>query len=354
MLRQGLKTISWMVVAVGLGVLLIWGFLEGRRERATEQERERPIKAPSRVSVEAGEPVVALDPSIQASAGIRTVSLESILRQEKVRAYGTVIDPQGLADLQSRYLAARSELEKTQAGLEASRREYHRLKGLYDRDRNISDKALQAAEATWRVDAASAEAAGAASHALETAIRQQWGSTLARWLIEGSDRFDRLMAQADLLLQVTLPAGEKIGSAPPTATVQAADGKLFSIQLISPSPRADPKLQGQSYFYLASSEKTGFLPGMNILVFLPKGPNVQGVVIPASAVVFWQGKGWIYLQKRSDRFTRREIPTERPTEAGWFVIEGFSPGDRVVSEGAQLLLSEELRAQIQIGEEGER
>ncbi|PZR86100.1 MAG: multidrug transporter, partial [Hyphomicrobiales bacterium] len=44
------------------GVLVTWGFVEGRSEAAREAERERPVKSPLRVSLdERGDPVVTLD-----------------------------------------------------------------------------------------------------------------------------------------------------------------------------------------------------------------------------------------------------------------------------------------------------
>jgi len=39
---------------------------------------------------------------------------------------------------------------------------------------------------------------------------------------------------------------------------------------------------------------------------------------------------------------------------GWFIHKGLSPEDWIVVSGAQLLLSEEFRAQVQVGEEGGR
>jgi len=69
-------------------------------------------------------------------------------------------------------------------------------------------------------------------------------------------------------------------------------------------------------------------------------------------VVWRQGKSWVYLQSAPDRFVRRELPPAMAIDQGWFVPGGFQ-GARLVVRGAQSLLSEELRAQIQVGEEGE-
>ena len=53
-------------------------------------------------------------------------------------------------------------------------------------------------------------------------------------------------------------------------------------------------------------------------------------------------------------FVRREIQATQPTDDGWFVSNGVKAGERVVASGAQLLLSEELKSQIQVGDEAEQ
>ncbi len=80
------------------------------------------------------------------------------------------------------------------------------------------------------------------------------------------------------------------------------------------------------------------------------GGHTPGVVVPDSAVVWLDGKAWAYVQKGREQFVRQEVSTNRPKGDGWFVTENFSAGDRVVAQGAQLLLSEEFRAQIRISD----
>lgn len=333
--------------------MLVWAFLEKRQELTLEQERERPIKVPSRVSMQDGEPTITLDQDTQRKSGIVIAPLAATSHQEELRAYGTILQLQGLVDVRNNYAAAKAQVDKIQAALAASRKEYERLKGLHQANQNISDKALQAAEAVWRADEASARAAQEAVSAVESTARQQWGSVLAEWLSDTSQPFDRLLQQREVLIQITLPAGAPPLSAPQLARVQAADGTLVSAKLVSPAPHTDPRLQGMSFFYRAPAETPGLLFGMNVLAYLPVGPQVQGVIVPAAAVVWWQGKAWVYVQRGPDQFVRREIPTETPLQEGWFVGKGLSAGEQLVVSGAQLLLSEEFRAQIQVGEEGQ-
>lgn len=360
-LKQGFKSVLIILTLFGIGALLIFAFIEGRKELALERERERPIRAPSRLSTQDGERVVTLDRTTRDKSGIVVAPLDAISHQEALKAYGVVVELQNFIDLRSRYAAAKAQAGKTEAALETSRKTYERLKGLYENNRNISDKALQAAEGTWRSDRADAEAAQETLHTLENTGRQQWGEALAGGLFEGASAVERLMRQQDRLVQITLPVGSAL-SPPKTASVQTAEGGWTSAHLISPSPRTDPRIQGISFFYSAPAQ-TGLLPGMNVLASLPVGSRKKGVVVPASAVVLWEGTASVYLQKEADRFVRRAVPTDVPLTSesalparsqkeGWFVAKSLSAGDRLVVVGAQLLLSEELRAQIQVGDEG--
>ena len=349
-LRRLLKFLLAGIILIGVGAFLVWAFLQGRQELATEQERERPVKAASRVSVQDHEPVITLDQATRQTSGIGIAPLEPTSHQEALRAYGTVVELGDLIDLRKSSATAKADVDKAQANLEASRKEYERLKALHADNRNISDKALQAAAAAWHADEANLRAAQEALRSSEVTARQRWGNVLARWLLDTSPAFDRLLQRQELLIHLTIPPDLSLATAPQTASVQAQDGTLLPAKLVSPSPRTDPRIQGLSFFYLAPAQTPGLLPGMNVLAYLPVGPQVQGVVVPASAVVWWQGKAWVYVQTDEDHFGRRAIATETPVQEGWFVEKGLSAGGRIVVRGAQLLLSEEFRAQIQVGE----
>ncbi len=187
-------------------------------------------------------------------------------------------------------------------------------------------------------------------------------------------RFDRLLAR------VRLPAGDSC----PTEVEPAS----WSCQraLVIPVGREDHPLAGTLLAPVASTEGPAFLfavdaagsglrPGAAVtaLLGLP-GDAMTGVVIPREAVVRHLGKAWAYVQVADagrasllagrasllGRFSRREVPLDAPTDDGWFApsswlgqASGFGVQDALVVAGAQLLLSEELKSQIRIGEEGE-
>lgn len=352
--KRGLKSLLVAVLLAGLGALLVWAFVEGRKEFLVEQERERPVRAPSRLSVEDGESVVRIDAATQARSDIGIALVAAATRREELKVYGTVLPVQGLIDFRNAAIAARAQLAKARASLDATRKEYRRLAALHQTDRNISDKNLQSALATVLADEATFRAAQDGLETLQGAARQQWGDVLAGGLFMASPALMRLIGQQDVLVQLTVPAGTPLSAPPKTATVRRPDGARAELTLLSPAPRTDPRLQGVSLFYLASAKESGLLPGMNVVAELPLGTPVSGVAVPASSVVGWQGKNWIYVQKGEGNFVRREIVTDRPVAEGWFVTKDLTPKDRIVVRGAQLLLSEELRAQIQVGEEGEK
>ena len=98
---------------------------------------------------------------------------------------------------------------------------------------------------------------------------------------------------------------------------------------------------------------TGVLPGMNLVALLPSGPAVPGVTVPATAIVWWKNRAWVYRPVGADAFSRTEIPTGLPAPGGGFIVKAadLPNTSEIVTRGAQLLLSEEFRAQIQLGDD---
>jgi hypothetical protein len=339
-----------MAIIVGIGGPIIWGFVEGRGEAEREAERERPVKAPLRISTKNGMPVVTLDNETQQNSGIESIMLASAPYQEQVRAYGMVLDLARLTELSNNYANAKAQRQTAHAKLAASKAAFERAQALYKGQAAVSLAQLQAAEATFSVDEAAVAGAESQVRTLSATAYQEWGTALAKSLIDGSPLITRLIERQDFLLQVTLPPGVSTTTVPETGAIDTGQSTRAEITFISSATRTDPRIQGVSFFYVMRAQ-SDVLPGMNVLAFLPSGKSVDGITIPASAIVWWQDKAWVYRRIDPERFARTEIATDLPAPGGSYVVAGLPNGVEIVTRGAQLLLSEEFRAQIQVGED---
>jgi hypothetical protein len=340
-LRIGILSLISIAIAGGL----IWGFLAGRSEQAGDAQREAPVQAPSRVQSVNGYTVLSFDAEAQKANGIVTAVLSPTKQQIESQATGVVVQLQPLLDLKASYNTPATDLLRARANARASSAEYERLRQLNQDGKNASDKAVETARAAAESDAALVQNAQQAITVLKGTTLLHWGPVVAHWIEGNSPQMDALLMQRMFLLQVTGTSASAF-AAPRQAVVQYADGTHATARLVSVLPQLDPRLQVPSLLYEIGAHP-GLVPGINLSVFLPSGPQQNGIVIPSEAVVWSQGSAWCYVEESSGKFVRTPIQTSEPVANGFFQAEGIPPGARVVTKGAQTLLSEEFRSQIQ-------
>ncbi len=342
-------------VAIVLVTIVVGAVLFGTRgflaRTDADDAAKKPAEAASRTTRIDGSPAITLDASRQKSAGLEVRQQTVVARRNELQALGTVLSLRELTALRTDLVTAKTQADAADAAAAASGADYRRLRTLRDQENDVSDKTLQAAEATWRADQAKASAAQAAANATKQTAIQQWGTELVRAATANAPMYVRLSAQQNVLVQVALPVDAAIGTAPATVRIRTPRDTSVSAQYVGAAARTDPRLQGASYFYAAAPD--GLLPGASLTVFLPIGAETQGAVIPASAIVWWQGRAWVYTQHDGTHFVRRELPADQSTGDGWFVPQGFANSESIVVTGAQLLFSEELKAQTSSGEDTE-
>jgi len=348
--RRLLRPALTAMIAIGAAGAAIWGFVENREELTREAEGERPLRAAARVAIRDGVPVIRIDAAAQERSGIETTRLRTTHYEDQVRAYGMVLDAARLTDLSNSYANAEAQLRTAQAKATFSKAAFERAQKLYDSERSVSLALLQSAEAAFRADEAGVGAAESQVRTLSATAHQEWGPVLGKSLIERSPTVVRLIERQNFLLQVTLPPGISVPDPPAAATIESPRKARAEITLVSPATRTDARIQGLSFFYLAPAE-SGVLPGMNVLAFLSSGPGGDGAHVPAEALVWWQDRAWIYRRIETETFVRTQIATDQPTRAGGYIDKTLPRDAEIVARGAQLLLSEEFRAQIQIGED---
>ncbi len=415
-MSRPLKWFLTIVVTAGAAALLVWLFVQSRREMA--KERDRPIKTAPRVSRAAGgEPVVTLDREMQARIGLKTEPLAGATLQPELAAYGRLEeDPAGTfvlrapaagvlrpavdhawpaigehladgsvaaaleprftpveqVDLSARLAAARADVDANTASAAAARAAYERTKVLNAEDKNLSDRALQEAEARLKGEEARLQAATETAQLMQASLSTAGGPSGPRPLrverggevveilarpgeaVESGQPILRVVRFDQLVARVDIPAGQTIHPRVSAARLLCLghEDRPLRGETIGLAPATDPKIQGQAFLFRVREAGFAVRPGLVVTAYLPlPGAPQKGVIIPAAAVVRSAGAAWIYVQAGDDKFARKQVFLEHPTESGFFVGKGFAAGDRVVTAGAQTLLSEELKSQIQTGEE---
>lgn len=345
-MKRGLKILLGLAGLALLIALLIWAYGEARGKKGDGDAGDAPVQTPSRIRNIDGLSALELDRATQNQGGIKTGELALQQHLPTITGYATVLDIQPLIDLRTRHDSTQGQYQVAQASASASQQEFKRLLTLYRNGQNTSLKAVQAAEASWKADQARMDAAHAASRDIRHQARQQWGKTLSDWaLASAPSPLTGLLDRQRVLLRVTVPVDETFARPPAHIQITGFGGSAHQVaDLISASPQSDPRIQGQTYFYQMTTESLA--SGMRLKAWLPKsGARAQGVIIPPNAVVWYAGQPWVYIQRDSEHFIRRAISAHESVAGGWFVSQGFKPGERVVINGAQLLLSEEFKPQ---------
>lgn len=337
------------IFIIALLTLTFLGACHNRFDKDDADRQAQAKKGPAQISVENGQTVLTLDTLTQHRLGLEISTLTATLTRAQVTLPAVVLSVQDLATFRNGYVTTQAQLQKSRVEADVARKEYTRLKSLFEQNQNISEKSLQSAEGTLQANEADVHAGEQQLNLQESVLRQEWGRVVAKWAVESSPEIQGVFDQREVLAQMTMQSGATFG-APKTISLEIPGGTRTEANLVSTFPRVDPRIQGTSFLYIAPAH-LGLTPGVNLLGHLSVGSQMKGLVVPTSAVVWSEGKAWAYQQMASDRFSRRAVSTDAPVEKGFFVTQGFSVGDRVVTQGAQALLSEELLLHGQGGAE---
>jgi len=282
--------------------------------------------------------VVSLTTEQQRLAGIRISHPQpaSFTPVEPVPA--RVIDPLPLLRDAGHWHRLSMETETARRLLAIASQSRTRLRSLGN---SVRQEKLNEAESNWISAKARVDELTAQQQILRNSIRLTWGPKLGHWVETLDPTLEALGKGKTRLLTLVFPH-----RSPSVFTHQAilmqSEGKALPLQPLSPAPQDDSILPGWSYFYLA---RTPDLPiGMRLTAWLSE--SQPAIPIPAEAVVWHGGRPWIYVQTDAHSFQRKVLADYHQTAHTWWTHTGLMANDGIVISGAQILLSEEFRAQV--------
>ena len=263
---------------------------------------------------------------------------------------------------------ARSSVAEVESELAAAQSSFESKRTLNAAGKMVSDRQYEEAEA--RLKSVSARLAGARMK-LELLLRQQ--SAVERGLdplpitadqggqivdilagpgeaVESGQpllklaQFDHLLARVELPLGTTWPESQAEARIMPIAD----DSQILPAKRLGRTTHAGTHTRGESWLLDFDAKDTTLRAGTPIVALLRlPGEPLNGTIIPASAVIRYGGLTWVFVRIGANEFERRSVELHSRTPDGWFVTQGLAANEVVVATGAQVLLSEQLKAQIE-------
>ncbi len=405
--------------AAALACLWFFSSAGCRTDKSESVGREAASKSAGRISTnKKGQAVVSLDADTQRRIGLKTEEMRPATLDAEVAAYGKLQeDPSGVfvlrapisgtlrrtagsgwpgigqtvADgvtvgsveprlapmdrltLADRLSAARADLESSSSTLVAARSAYERAAKLNADSKNVSDRAVQEAEARMRGEEARVKAARETVQILESSLKVSASAVLSATLVvERGGQIVEVLAQpgesveagqpvlraarfSSLIARVDLPAGQVLAAPVNAARISSLGHEETPLQgqRLAFAAAVDPNTQGQAFLFRVENPSGALRPGLSVTAYLRKPGEVRkGTTVPPSAIIRAAGKTWVYVQQQADKFVRCEVTTDYMPGGRVFVSGELGDQGRIVTVGAQTLFSEESKSQIQVGDEG--
>jgi hypothetical protein len=119
--------------------------------------------------------------------------------------------------------------------------------------------------------------------------------------------------------------------------------------LIGPAPQVETGSQLAVYWYEVDGARTPaaavWRPGLFVKAWLPipEARPLAAVAVPQGSLLYHQGRALVYVRLSPGRYERREVRVLGREGERWVLGDGVQAGERVVSQRAVRLLSEEFR-----------
>ena len=328
-------------IALGVGASWLWRMQDARpatsQAAVTVSPDDDDDDAYPPVSRSSAPAHLHLEAAARELADIHAETVHGTRVNVEQHAVGRVLDGgELLATLRERR-AARAAVNAQQDVLASQRARLERLRGFAARGEIAVARELNALELSVRREADNAATRTAQLAQSEAALRARWGATLAS--VDG--------------LEASLAAGgqQLVEFAAPTVPAQvfiAADearDKARAARVLGAAPGALGAAPAATWVALV--DDAALRVGMRVSVWMADGDEaVEGVLLPATAVVWHAGVEWFYVEAAPGEYERRRLPPTLNHGLGILVREGLASGTAVVVRGAQALLAEELRQRI--------
>ena len=325
---------AWCALGVSgvlICLMLMTGCGKADKSDATDRDAAKSSQAQSAPDKDKDKGQVEVTPEQAEKIGLRTANPKPAEYADEAPGYGTIVAHEALAQAVAEVATAEAAKKQSEAALARSQR----LAG------TAGALSTDVSESNVRQAAVDSTALNLAKQRVTANFGQD-----PPWHSDMQDALPRaLAAGTDKLVRVTFPLGTLFAGAPKALRIShlgaSQSDPRWPVAPLWHAP-ADSAIPGRSFFGVIAGAE--FAEGERVIAWAPIGKPKSGVVVPQAAVVVSDDKYWCYVAKNDNTFVRTEIDAGVPLEDGYFVTRGVNAEDRIVVNGAALLLAQETNS----------
>ena len=290
--------------------------------------------------------IITLSDSMVKNSGINVQPISESRKRSTNQSYGYVVNLKNLIDYQTNYLNLNFEINKLNLQLKEEIVLFKTLQSLNEDNKNIADSVVGEKEIEVNNLRNNLKIQKNNKNNLLRVIGQEWGQSFKDLLTDPKKSLLQNIFNSDSrLIKITI-ANNKIQKLPPSELILFSPlqpQNKYKANLISKAPFGSLDIQGSSYFYLTLSNDLMIGSKINAHIESAEDSQVKKFHIPKSAIIWNEGKPWIYVESSNNSFLRHPIFKFEEVNDGWVVQFENIPPWAIVTKGAQLLLSEEYK-----------
>ena len=290
--------------------------------------------------------IITLSDSMVKNSGINVQPISESRKRSTNQSYGYVVNLKNLIDYQTNYLNLNFEINKLNLQLKEEIVLFKTLQSLNEDNKNIADLVVGEKEIEINNLRNNLNIQKSNKNNLLRVIGQEWGQSFKDLLTDPKTSLLQNIFNSDSrLIKITI-ANNKTQKLPPSELILFSPlqpHNKYKANLISKAPFGSLDIQGSSYFYLTLSNDLMIGSKINTHIESAEDSQVKKFHIPKSAIIWNEGKPWIYVESSNNSFLRHPIFKFEEVNDGWVVQFENIPPWAIVTKGAQLLLSEEYK-----------
>jgi hypothetical protein len=176
---------------------------------------------------------------------------------------------------------------------------------------------------------------------LRSRLGLEWGPGIARMSPRALDQLVRGLASGRIALVHVDTHNNEGQTGARFVKVDVGDGSVRGV-VLGPARAAEPRLQSSGLIVEVTGPSAILLSvGLTQSAHIETRSAQTGFIAPRSSIIRFRGSDWVYVRTGPGAFERRALTDPVPETDGFFVAQGLSAADDVVTQGAAALFTAE-------------